>query len=92
MAAGGVEGGSRVELRQVGHDLDGCFSLLAGQGRESIEEVCIRETGRESEQVRIHHESMYHGDFWGRREGRARARSVERSGVAERGPVGARVA
>jgi len=37
-------------------------------------------------------EHMYHGDFWGHREGRARARSVERSGVAERGPVGARLA
>jgi hypothetical protein len=55
MAVSSVEGGSRVELREVGHELDGGFSLLAGQGREASEEIWIRETGRESEQVRIHH-------------------------------------
>lgn len=51
---GGVEGGARVELRQVGHELDGRFSLLTGQGRDAGEEILIGETRRESENVRIH--------------------------------------
>ena len=37
-------------------------------------------------------ESMYHGDFWRHREGSTGVRSVERSGVAARGPIGARIA
>jgi hypothetical protein len=51
---GGVEGGSRVELRQVGDELDGCFSLFAGQSRDAGQEILIRETRRESEEVRVH--------------------------------------
>jgi len=37
----GVEGRPGVELREVGHELDGGFSLLAGQGREASEEIWI---------------------------------------------------
>ena len=54
MAMGGVEGGSSVELRQVGNELDGGFSLSAGQRRNAGQEILIRETRRESEEVRIH--------------------------------------
>jgi hypothetical protein len=52
----GVEGRPGVELREVGHELDGGFSLLAGQRREASEEIWIRETRCASEEVRIHHE------------------------------------
>jgi hypothetical protein len=38
----------------VGHELDGRFSLFAGQSREAGEEIFIRETRRESEEVGIH--------------------------------------
>src|SRR5258708_21738151 len=55
VALGGIEGRSRVQLGQVGHELDGCFSLSAGQGREASEEIWIGETRRESEEVRIRH-------------------------------------
>jgi len=51
---GGVEGGSRIELRQVGDEIDGCFSLFAGQHRDAGEEILIGETRRESEEVGIH--------------------------------------
>ena len=54
MAMGGVERGSRVELRQVGDELDGCFSLFAGQRHDASQEIMIRETRRESEEVGIH--------------------------------------
>jgi hypothetical protein len=45
---------ARVELCQVGHELDGRFSLLAGQGRDAGQKIVIGETRRESEEVRIH--------------------------------------
>jgi hypothetical protein len=51
---GGVEGGSRVELCEVGHELDGRFSLFAGQYRDAGEEILIRETRRESEEGGVH--------------------------------------
>jgi hypothetical protein len=38
----------------VGHELDGCFSLFAGQRRDAGEEILIGETRRESEEVSIH--------------------------------------
>jgi hypothetical protein len=51
---GGVEGGSCVELSEVGHELDRRFTLVAGEREETAEKILIRETRRESEDVRIH--------------------------------------
>ena len=51
---GGVKGGSRVEFRQVGHELDRRFTLVAGEHDDTAEEILIRKTRRESEDVRVH--------------------------------------
>src|SRR4030095_3228716 len=44
----------RAEHGEMGDELDRCFALLASEGKKASEEVVIRETGRESEDVRVH--------------------------------------
>ena len=38
----------------MGDELDRCFALPARKGKKASEEIVIRETRRESEDVRIH--------------------------------------
>jgi hypothetical protein len=54
VALGGEEGGSSVELSQVGDELDRCLALFAGEHADAREEIVIGEARRESEDVRIH--------------------------------------
>ncbi|PYQ38590.1 MAG: hypothetical protein DMF77_23690 [Acidobacteria bacterium] len=54
VAFGGEEGGSGVEDRQVGHELDRRLPFLAREHTETREEILIRETRRESENVHTH--------------------------------------
>ena len=54
VAFGGEEGGSGVEHSQMRHELDRCLALLAGEHADAREEIVIRETGGESEDVRVH--------------------------------------
>ena len=51
---GRVDGRSRLERGEMGHELDRCFALLAREGEKASEEFVIRETRRESEDVRVH--------------------------------------
>jgi hypothetical protein len=53
-ALGGEEGGSSIELSQVGYELDRCLALLAGEHSDAREEIVIREARGESEDVRVH--------------------------------------
>jgi len=38
----------------MGDELDRCFALPARKGKKASEEIVIRETRRESEDVRVH--------------------------------------
>ena len=54
MALGGEEGGSGVEHGQMRDELDRCLALVAGEHTDAREEILIRETRRESENVHTH--------------------------------------
>ena len=54
VASGGEEGGSGIERGQVSHELDRCLPLLAGKHADAREEILIRQTRGESEDVRVH--------------------------------------
>jgi len=54
VALSGVEGGSGVERGQVGHELDGCVPLVAGEDTDAREKILIRQARGESEDVRVH--------------------------------------
>jgi hypothetical protein len=54
VALGGEEGGSSIELSEVGYELDRCLALVAGEHTDAREEIVIREAGGESEDVRVH--------------------------------------
>jgi len=83
VAFGGVEGGSGIERGQVGHELDRCLPLLAGEHTDAREEILIRQARGESEDVRVH-VPVYHGDF------RDSARALGSSGALGRGRFDAR--
>jgi hypothetical protein len=51
---GGIQGRTRLELGQVGHELGRGLSLRAGEHADTCEEIVIGKAGRESEHVRIH--------------------------------------
>ena len=63
MTLGGIQGRTRLELGQVGHELGRGLSLPAGEHADTREKIVIGKAGRESEHVRIH-DSVYHGDFF----------------------------
>jgi hypothetical protein len=48
VALGGEEGGSSVELSQVGDELDRCLALIAGEHADAREEIVIGEAGGET--------------------------------------------
>ncbi len=54
VALGGEEGGSGVEHGQMRDELDRCLALVAGEHTDAREEILIRETRRESENVHTH--------------------------------------
>jgi hypothetical protein len=54
MSFGRVDGRPRVERGEMGDELDRCFALLARESKKASEEIVIRETRRESEDVRVH--------------------------------------
>ena len=64
VAMGSVEGGSRLELRQVGDELDGHFPLFARKGHDAGEEILIGETRRDERGGSYSCRVLYHGDFW----------------------------
>lgn len=84
-----VQGRSRVQRRQMGEKLDRGLAFIRGEGRDAREEIVIGEFACESDEVRIHHAPVYHGDFRGsdaaltgaRRALRAYLFAPERTGV-----------
>ena len=54
VAVGSVNGRSRVEHSEVGHELDRGLTLPAGKRSDPRQEVLIREVRRESETVHTH--------------------------------------
>jgi hypothetical protein len=59
----GVQGRPSVEHRQVGYELDRGVPLLGGEYADASQKIRIRQSGRESEDVRFH-SFVYHGQFW----------------------------
>jgi len=56
-------------------------AFLRGEGRDSREEIVIGKFSRESDEVRVQHASVYHGEFRGSDEALPGARSVARRAV-----------
>jgi hypothetical protein len=63
MAVGRVERRPQVEGGQVSEELDRRLAFLARENGQAREEVSIGEFRRESDDVRVHHGSMYHAGF-----------------------------
>ena len=51
---GGVDGGTGIERGQVGHQLDRRFALRTREHVEAREEILIRQSGRDGEDVCLH--------------------------------------